>query len=74
MKYLVTYEHRSSDGAFSGKFEFESEHEPEITDANLIDQALQNSKIPHMFGVAGLSITSISLLPLATQNANKALK
>lgn len=63
MKYLVSYECRTNEGAVTGKFEFEAEKEPRPTDPIIIEQALKDSVKIHKSGMGGLSITSISLAP-----------
>jgi len=61
MKYLISYECRKNGCTFVGKIEFEAEEEPSKTDQNLCEEALKDSVKLHKSGVAGLSITSVSL-------------
>lgn len=62
MKFLISYECRSGENSFSGEFEFESAQEPTKTDASIINAALKDSLRFHNSGIAGLSITSVSLI------------
>lgn len=62
MKYLITYEVRSEGGSRSDQFEFETEQEPTLTDKTLLAAARKDSMRFHQSGLAGLSITSISLI------------
>lgn len=61
MKYLISYECRNNGDISVGQFEFESEEEPSISDEALREQALKESFKFHKSGMAGLSITSVSL-------------
>jgi hypothetical protein len=62
MKFLVNYECRNGNGVSNGQFEIELDHEPNMVDSDLIHAALRDSTKYHQEGVAGVSITSISLI------------
>ncbi len=62
MKYLIIYEVRSEGESQSGQFEFEAEQEPNLTDEALLEAARKDSVRFFQSGLAGLSITSTSLV------------
>lgn len=62
MKYQVIYEVRSEGKSQSLQFAFEAEQEPSLTDENLLDAARMDSVKVFRAGLAGLSITSVSLV------------
>ncbi|OOF05737.1 hypothetical protein BZG81_04920 [Salinivibrio sp. MA607] len=62
MKFLINYECRDGNGVSNEKFEIELDYEPNIMDSNLISAALKDSTKYHQKGIAGVSITSISLI------------
>ena len=62
MKFLVTYEVRSEGRNQYGRLEFEAEQKPNLTNEALLNAVREDSVKFFRSGLAGLSITSISLV------------
>lgn len=63
MKYSVCYEYRIGAEIFTAECVLESEHEPAVTDSEIIECALRDSARFVRSGLAGIVVTSITAAP-----------
>lgn len=63
MKNQVAYKCRTNNETFESNFEFDSQFLPKSTNIDVIEFAMKDSISFCKFGLAGIEITSITLLP-----------